>query len=122
MEEETVALLPLMSILDCAYISSIAGEGGKSGWECGWCGLKFFPKHASRALRHVLKIKNHDIAIKAVIPAGCQALHLNLHEGGLNRHEACKHLKEEIDASVGSNQGSVVEALLGRHGVMAVSG
>jgi hypothetical protein len=41
-EEETpLALLPLKSIFDCSYISSIAGEGGKSGWECGWCGSIF---------------------------------------------------------------------------------
>ena len=47
---------------------------GKEGWECQWCGLLFKPtRHATRALRHVLKLKGGDIAIcKAVISARYQ--------------------------------------------------
>jgi hypothetical protein len=43
---------------------------GKEGWEYQWCGLVFKPRHATRAMRHVLKLKGGDIAIcKAVISA-----------------------------------------------------
>lgn len=80
MEGETggALLLPLKSIFDCSYISSIAGEGGKSGWECGWCGLKFFPKHASRALRHVLKIKRRSVEIRSSMNTQLQDGHCAL--------------------------------------------
>ena len=33
----------------------------KDGWECGWCGKFFTPLHATRALKHVLKIKKGGI-------------------------------------------------------------
>ena len=36
---------------------------GKEGWECQWRGLSFKPRHATRAMRHVLKLKGGDIAI-----------------------------------------------------------
>ncbi len=84
---------------------------------------QFFPKHASRALQHGLKIKNHDILIcKAVIPEGCCNLYLSLYEGGVNQREARKCSKEEVDASVASSQSSVVEALLGTRNGAVVSG
>ena len=53
------------------YINLKDLNGGKYGWECQWCGLSFKPRHATRALRHVLKLKGGgDIAIcKAAITA-----------------------------------------------------
>jgi hypothetical protein len=59
-EEE---LPPLHSIFDCAYIVVWVGNDGKEVWECRWCSKIFAPKHASRALRHVLKIRKNDIAV-----------------------------------------------------------
>jgi hypothetical protein len=64
-------LPPLRSILfDCAYIVvRVVNNGKQDCWEFRWCSKSFAPKQASRALRHVLKIRKNDIAIcKAAIP------------------------------------------------------
>ena len=46
----------LGSVYECNKIT-LQVVDGKNGWECGWCGGKFFsPRHATRALKHLLKI------------------------------------------------------------------
>jgi hypothetical protein len=62
-EKEVEWLPSLKSVLDCSYIKIKTVNDGKDGWECGWCGKIFAPRHASRALRHVLKMKGGDIAV-----------------------------------------------------------
>jgi hypothetical protein len=60
---EDTTLLPLMSIFHCPFIEENANiKTGKKGWICKWCGKMFSPRHHSRAIRHVLKIKLGDIA------------------------------------------------------------
>ncbi len=66
--EEGERLPSLKSVFDCFYIKIKTVNDGKDGWECGWCGKIFAPRHASRALRHVLKINRGNIAVcKAAI-------------------------------------------------------
>jgi hypothetical protein len=48
--EESEQLLSLRSVFDCPYIQIKTVNDGKDGWECGWCGNFFAPRHASRAL------------------------------------------------------------------------
>ncbi len=61
---EDATLLPLMSIFHCPFIEESANiKTGKKGWLCKWCGKTFLPRHHSRAICHVLKIKLGDIAI-----------------------------------------------------------
>jgi hypothetical protein len=61
---EDTTLLPLTSIFNCPFIKESANsQNGKKGWLCKWCGKIFLPRHYSRAIRHVLKIKLGDIAI-----------------------------------------------------------
>jgi len=70
-EEGGEVCLPTIStVWECAYIN-YKDVNGKEGWECQWCGLSFKPsRQATRAMRHVLKMKGGDIAIcKAVISA-----------------------------------------------------
>jgi hypothetical protein len=43
-------LLSLKSVFDCSYIKIKNVNDGKDGWECGWCGKIFAPRHASVAL------------------------------------------------------------------------
>ena len=74
-EEE---LPPLHSIFDCAYIVVRVGNDGKEVWECRWCSKIFAPKHASRALRHVLKIRVDQLwtaarALQCSLPYRTQA-------------------------------------------------
>ena len=71
-EGEEVCLPAISTVWECAYIN-YKDVNGKEGWECQWCGLSFKPRHATRAMRHVLKLKGGDIAIcKAVISARYQ--------------------------------------------------
>ena len=55
--KEGERLSSLKSVFDCSYITIKTVNDGKDGWEYGWCGKIFAPRHASRALRHVLKMK-----------------------------------------------------------------
>jgi hypothetical protein len=48
--EEGEQLPSLRSVFDCPYIKIKSVNDGKDGWECGWCGKFFAPRHASRAL------------------------------------------------------------------------
>jgi hypothetical protein len=61
--EEGEQLPSLKSVFDCPYIKIKTVNDGKDRWECGWCGKICAPRHASRALWHVLKIKRGDIAV-----------------------------------------------------------
>jgi hypothetical protein len=61
-EEEDEELPPIKSVFDCKHLQLRTVNDGKHGWECGWCGKIFSPRHASRALQHVLKIKKGNIA------------------------------------------------------------
>ncbi len=64
---EEITLLPLTSIFHCTYIEECSNsKNGKMGWLCKWCNKKFLPRHQSRAIHHVLKIKLGDIAICTV--------------------------------------------------------
>jgi hypothetical protein len=61
---EDTTLLPLTSIFHCPFIKETTNsQNGKKGWSCKWCGKIFLPRHHSRAICHVLKIKLGDIAI-----------------------------------------------------------
>lgn len=63
-EEEDPELPPLTSIFHCSMIEeSTNSQNGKICWLCKWCGKTFSPRHQSRALCHVLKIRGGDIAI-----------------------------------------------------------
>ena len=65
---EGAELAALTSVFDCDHIKR-KKMNDKDGWECGWCGKFFTPPHATRALKHVLKIKKGGIiACKALIP------------------------------------------------------
>jgi hypothetical protein len=55
--------MSLRSVFDCPYIKIKTVNDGKDGWECGWCGKNFAPRHASRTLQYVLKIKRGNIAV-----------------------------------------------------------
>jgi hypothetical protein len=47
-------LLPLKSVFDCPHIQVRVANGGKSDWECKWCGMIIMPKHASRTIKMIL--------------------------------------------------------------------
>ena len=85
----------------------------KDGWECGWCGKFFTPPHATRALKHVLKIKKGGIiACKALIPPRYIARYTALSGYHSDRIESGKQTMHQIDFTVESTQISAASSLL----------
>ncbi len=81
--EEGEQLPSLKSVFGCSYIKFMTVNDGKDGWECGWCGKIFTPRHASRALWHVLKFKRGDFAVcKAAILDKFQKRYQALYDSG----------------------------------------
>jgi hypothetical protein len=102
----------LGSVYKCNKIT-LRVVDGKDGWECGWCGNFYSPRHATRALKHLLKIKKGDIAIcKAIIPHEYSARYQQLHVHYGNCIESIKQCKDHIDLTVASAQQSTTTALL----------
>ena len=118
-EEEEEVLLPplppLKSIFDCGYVHPT-----QSGWECMWCGKSFVGRHATRVLRHVMKMTKNDVGVcSAAIPdtylKRYEALFLCLSQ----RSAARKRSHEEKHDSVAISQDASVAALLAKRGIMA---
>ena len=120
--EETI-LPPLTSIFHCSYIEEcITGENGKIGWLCKWCNKKFSPRHQSRAIRHVLKIKLGDIACcTASIPKEYEDRYRALYARSTEQMASKKRLNTQIHDAMAIKQTLAVANLLGKRGV-AVSG
>ena len=49
-------LPPLKGIFSCEKLRRGVCRGGVVGWECLWCGGFFNGEHATRALKHVMKV------------------------------------------------------------------
>jgi hypothetical protein len=82
-----------------------------------WCGKFFSPLHATRALKHVLKIKKGGIiACKALILPWYLAWYTALSGYHLNRIESGKQTIHQIDLSVESTQLSAAGSLMRKRG------
>jgi hypothetical protein len=105
------------------YIQSREVNNGKEGWECKWCNNVFAPRNASRAHKHVLKIKIGNIhPCKAVIPKIYLKRYQELHDANTWRASAKKHLSKSIEESVVIHQESAVgNPLQKRGGIGGVS-
>ncbi len=109
-------------MFDYSYIKIKTVNDGKDGWECGWCGKIFAPRHALRALQHVLKIKGGDIAVcKTAILDKFLKRYQALYDSGRGRIDSKKRLSNCMYESVALQQESAVGNLLKKHGVV-VSG
>ena len=89
---------PLRNIWECKMITkcTVTKKGvDKEGWNCAWCGEDFVPVHATRAVTHVLKIRNEGIAIcKAAIPDENREPYLELRTEGTAKGAARKRARE----------------------------
>jgi hypothetical protein len=93
-------LAALSSVFDCDHINR-KKMNDKDGFECGWCGKFFTPVHATRALKHVLKIKKGGInACKALTPPQYLARYRALSGYHSDRIESGKQTTHKIDLSV----------------------
>jgi len=112
-EGEEVCLPAISAVWECAYINC-KDVNGKEGWECQWCGLSFKPRHATRAMRHVLKLKGGgDIAIcKAVISAKYRDQYQALYDRQFARIESKRKSDKRISDSVTEQQEAAVKSFL----------
>jgi hypothetical protein len=96
---EDTTLLPLTSIFLCPFTEESANiETGKKGWLCKWCGKMFLPRHHSRAIGHVLKIKLGDIAIcTSSIPKEYEDRYHAMYTRSTERMASKKHSNTQID-------------------------
>jgi hypothetical protein len=86
-------------VFDSSYIKIKTVNDGKDVWECGWCGKPFAPRHASRALWHVMKIKKGNSTFarwKAAILNKFWKRYKALHDSGKGQMDSKKHLSECI--------------------------
>jgi len=121
-EGEEVCLPAISTVWECAYIN-YKDVNGKEGWECQWCGLSFKPRHATRAMRHVLKMKGGDIAIcKAVISARYRNRYQALYDRQYARIDSKRKSDETISDSVTVQQEAAVKSLLDTRKQPGVSG
>ena len=120
---EKTTLLPMTRILHCPFIEeSTNSQNGKMGWLSKWCGKKFSPRHQSRAIHHVLKIKLGDIAICTVsIPEEYEDRYRALYVRSTEQIHSKKRSHAEIDDASAIKQTLAIANLLGKCGV-AVSG
>jgi hypothetical protein len=118
-------LIPLTSIFHGPFIEKSANsQNGKKGWLCKWCGKMFLPRHHSRAIRLVLKIKLGNIAIcTSSIPKEYEDRYRALYARSTERMASKKLLNTQIDdaMAITIKQTLDVANLLGKRGV-AVSG
>ena len=121
-EEEDPELPPLTSIFHCSMIEeSTNSQNGKICWLCKWCGKTFSPRHQSRALCHVLKIRGGDIGICiARIPKFYEDRYRALYDKSKDRMASKKRSHTQIDDAVQLKQTSAVANLLEKRGVTAV--
>jgi hypothetical protein len=109
-------LAAITSVFDCDHINR-KRMNDKDGWECSWCGKFFTPLHATRALKHVLKIKKGGIiACKAKIPPWYLARYTALSGYHSDRIESGKQTTHKIDLCVESTQLSAASILLQKRG------
>jgi hypothetical protein len=120
---EETTLLPLMSIFHCPFIKECSNsKNGKMGWLCKWCGKKFLPRHQSRAICHVLKIKLGDIAICTVsIPREYEDRYRALYVRSTERMQSKKRLHTNIDDALTIKQTKAVVNLLGKRGIQRIT-
>jgi hypothetical protein len=112
----------LTSIFHCSMIKeSTNSQNGKICWLCKWCGKMFLPRHQSRVLCHVLKIRCGNIAICiARIPKFYKDGYCALYDKSKDQMASKKHSHTKIDDAVQLKQTSAVANLLEKCGVTAV--
>ena len=112
-------LPPIKSIFDCPYVVKTILNDGRPGWDCLWCGKRFSPRHSTRALRHVLKIKKGNIAVcTAAISDQYRDQYKVLFNNFSDRSFARKRSHEEVHDVVAASQDASVETLLEKRGIM----
>jgi hypothetical protein len=92
-------------------------------WLCKWCGIKFTPRHQSRALKHVLIILCGDIAIcTSAIPKNYEDQYRALCDKNVERSLSRKRSHTHIDDALMTKQSLAIANLLEKRGVVVSGG
>ncbi len=107
-----VAISSLKFIWDCPMIVRSTVDD-KKGWMCRWCNKSFTPEHATRAIKHVLKIKGGGVSIcTAVIQEHFLQRYRQLYTQQSNISASRKQSAEGVEATVSMHQESATQELL----------
>ena len=61
---EQEALPPLLEIFhDTEHFPTYPNDNGKTCWRCGWCNTEFAGHNATKALHHIVRVKNKGIRV-----------------------------------------------------------
>ena len=73
---------PLFEIFhDAEHFKSYSDENGKMRWRCGWCNIEFAGHNATKALYHIMRVKNKGIRpCKGSIPDAHYKRYIELYE------------------------------------------
>jgi hypothetical protein len=112
--ESAASFPPLKVIWDCLMVER-AVMAGKKAWSCNWCNKTFTPEHATRALKHVLKVTGCGVAVcGAIVKEPYLSRYQSLHEKQSNMTAASKRAADDIEESICSRQQSGIELLSSR--------
>ena len=90
---------------------------GRKGWTCGWCKCTFTPEHATRALKHVLKLKKNDITVcSATVTEPHLGRYKELNERLTEQTNDRKRTHDESVDMILEQQGAAAQQLLNERG------
>jgi len=114
--ESAAAFPPLKIIWNCPMIERCI-VADKKAWLCKWCNKTFTPDHATRAMRHVLKITGGGISTcSAIVREPYLSQYRRLHQQQNDTLSAQKRSAFDADDSISSHQESATQELLAKCG------
>ena len=106
---------PLVKIFDDPKINVVYKGTKEVGWSCGWCNKTFNPKHATRALNHVNKVKKSGILVcPALIPDVHAARYKALLESSAEKKIGLKRAAEAAATYTEERQAGAVSCLINK--------
>jgi hypothetical protein len=116
-----VDLPPLKIIWNCPMIERCVSGNSKRAWLCKWCNKTFTPDHATRALKHVLKISGCGISVcSANVTESYLSRYRLLHQKHSDAIFSWKRSAADIDSSITSHQEAATQDLLTQRGCTTV--
>ena len=114
--------VPLLRLEKSAFeceklVKGVTTASGRKGWTCGWCKCTFTPEHATRALKHVLKLKKNDITVcSATVTEPHLGRYKELNERLTEQTNDRKRTHDESVDMILEQQGAAAQQLLNKRG------
>ena len=115
--ESAAAFRPLKYIWDCSMVERCIVDECKKAWLCKWCNKTFIPEHGTRALKHVLKIKDGGIGTcSAIVNEPFLSRYQELYQKKDNTSAARKRSAIDVESTIASRQETATEQLMAKRG------